>query len=231
MHSSKELTSSSFTLLLDDRQVSVPDLFPGFDEHDRLGIVVHQPGGALGASVLILATITAFYDIQRQRAENFFIYPDYFVFHAGQPLGNHSMLDIWPEHKEVVVADDPEAILRAVNDRAITRLLVPDSEPGQPAFGRATLAGGRLRTALAYAPGGRVHDADLVATGNEFTEAYVGAVLDQSDEIESEARAAIRAERAELVEGGRPVESYRRLSLEAARARLASATTVRSSAA
>ena len=65
MHSTKELTSSAFMLLLDGRQVSIPDLFPGFDEYDRLGVVVHQPGGALGASVLILATITAFYDIQR----------------------------------------------------------------------------------------------------------------------------------------------------------------------
>jgi hypothetical protein len=50
---------------------------------DRLGIVVHQPGGALGASVLALATITAFYDLQRARGNDFFIYPDYFVFHVG----------------------------------------------------------------------------------------------------------------------------------------------------
>lgn len=105
--------------------MTIPDLFPGFDARDRLGVVVHHPGGALGASVLVLATITAFYDLQRSRGDDCFVYPDYFVFHVGQQHGNHSMLDIWPDHKEVVVAGEPEAVLRAIDDRAITRLLVP----------------------------------------------------------------------------------------------------------
>lgn len=67
MHSANELKSSSFTLSLDGRQVVLSDIFPGFNEHDRLGVIARKPGGALGASVLILATITAFYDTQRQR--------------------------------------------------------------------------------------------------------------------------------------------------------------------
>ena len=171
MHSTRELTSASFTVELDGQQVTIPELFLGFDARDRLGIVVHHPGGALGASVLILATITAFYDMQRARGDDFFIYPDYFIFHVGQQHGNHSMLDIWPDHKEVVVANEPEAVLRAINDRAITRLLVPDGRPGNPSFGRATLASGWLRSALAYAPNGRAQDADVTAAGNAVTEA------------------------------------------------------------
>jgi hypothetical protein len=220
MHSASELGSSSFTLMRDGQQVVLPELFPGFDEHDRLGVVVHQPGGALGASVLILATITAFYDIQRRRADDFFVYPDYYVFHVGRPLGNHSMLDIWPNHKEVVTPNDPEQILRAINDRAITRLLVPDREPGDSSFERASLASGRLVTALAYAPTGSARDADVVAIGNAVTERYVMAVLEQSRDIEPVQKAAIRAERDRLIEHGRPVERYRQLSLDAARAQL-----------
>lgn len=222
MHSTRELTSAAFTLELAGQPVTIPEVFPGFDARDRLGIVVHQPGGALGASVLILATITAFYDLQRAGGDDFFIYPDYFVFHVGQPHGNHAMLDIWPDHKEVVVANEPEAVLRAINDRAITRLLVPDGVPGNPTFGRATLASGCLRSALAYAPDGRAQDADVSAPGNAVTESYVSAVINDSAHVDSETKATLRARREQVMEHGRPVEHYRRVSLDTARSLLAS---------
>ena len=119
VHTAEDLTSSSFVITSDQQRFSVPELFPGFDERDRLGVIVRSPCGAVGASALILATITAFYDIQRQRSKDFFIYPDYFLFHVGGPLGDHKMLDIFPSHKEVVVDDSPEDILRAINDRAV----------------------------------------------------------------------------------------------------------------
>ena len=222
MHSTRELTSAAFAVELDGQQVTIPELFPGFDARDRLGIVVHQPGGALGASVLILATITAFYDMQRARGDDFFIYPDYFIFHVGQQHGDHAMLDIWPDHKEVVVANEPEAVLRAINDRAITRLLIPDGRPGTPSFGRATLASGWLRSALAYAPNGKAQDADVTAVGNTVTEAYVSAVIDESAQLDGEQKAALRDGREQVMETGRPVERYRRVSLDSARALLAS---------
>jgi hypothetical protein len=221
MHSARELTSAAFTLELGGRPVTIPELFPGFDARDRLGIVVHQPGGALGASVLTLATITAFYDLQRARGDDFFIYPDYFVFHVGQQHGNHSMLDIWPDHKEVVVANEPDTVLRAINDRAITRLLVPDGLPGNPSFGRATLASGCLRSALAYAPAGRARDADVVAAGNTVTESYVSAVINDSAQLDTETKATLRDGREQVMQTGRPIEHYRRVSLDTARALLA----------
>lgn len=221
MHTARELISASFTVELDGQPVTIPELFPGFDGRDRLGIVVNHPGGALGASVLILATITAFYDMQRARGDDFFIYPDYFVFHVGQQHGNHSMIDIWPDHKEVVVANEPEAMLRAINDRAVTRLLVPDGQPGNPSFGRATLASGWLRSALAYAPNGRAQDADVTAAGNTVTEAYVSAVIDESTQLDNEQKSTLRDGRHQVTETGRPIEHYRRVSLDTARAMLA----------
>ena len=45
----------------------------------------------------------------------------------------HRNLDIWPSHKEVVVEPEPEALLRTINDRAITRLVVEDADaPASP---------------------------------------------------------------------------------------------------
>ena len=214
MHSSTELDRNSFVVEVDGARATFDDLFPDFTAQDRLGVVVRQPCGAVGASCLLLAAVTAFYDIQRARGADFFIYPDYFLFEVGGRLGDHSMLDVWPDHKEVVVADRPEEILRAINDRAITRLVVEDGDPAETAFERESLASARDRitSALAYSPGGRVIDADVRLTGNEVTESYVNQVLDSAPEV--------RAQRAALQEDGRPLETYRRLTLEQALALL-----------
>lgn len=223
MHSSQELTSDMFTFAVAGQPASFADIFPGFDGRDRLGIVVRSPGGAVGASALLLATITAFYDLERARAAAFYRYPDYFVFHVGAAVGPYAMLDIWPEHKEVAVpAGDPEALLRAVNDRAVTRLLVEDGPPGAPAFAPASLASVGLRDALAYAPDGRARGADVAVAGNAVTERYVAAVLDGAQPLVDEARARLRACRTAVVEGGVPVERYRRLAVGDALALFAS---------
>jgi hypothetical protein len=129
MHSSEELRSSDFAIEVGGRRGGIAELFDGFGEHDRLGVVLGEPCGAVGASALITATITAFYDIQRARADEFFIYPDYFLRHVGERLGDHRRLDVWPGHKEVVVEAEAQRILEAIDDRAITRLLVEDGVP------------------------------------------------------------------------------------------------------
>jgi hypothetical protein len=242
MHSAQELRSSSFRIAVDGREVALTDLFEGFGEGDRLGVVLHSPCGAVGASALITATVTAFYDIQRARGPDFFIYPDYFLFHVGGPLGDHSMLDIWPGHKEVVVENEAERILEAVNDRAITRLVVEEGEPSDAAFERETLASARDRivTCLAYSPSGRVRDGDVRVESNPVTESYVEAVLDpegqldelragdeptgayaeaiaaRAGEVEPDLRSRIGEGRAAVVENDTPVETYRRIGLDEA---------------
>lgn len=243
MHSSSELRTDAFAITLDDRPASIEDVLPGFGERDRLGVVVRHPCGAVGASTLLLAAVTAFYDLQRARGDEFFIYPDYFLFHVGGPLGDHSMLDVFPAHKEVVVPDEPEALLEAINDRAVTWLLVEDREPALARLRRETLASARSRIsgAFAYSPHGRVIDGDLRIAGNEVTESYVRAVLDpdgliasigdpddpyaaaiarRAAEVPAQLRARLRAERDKLHERGRPVETYRRLTLDQALASL-----------
>ncbi|GAB92995.1 hypothetical protein [Gordonia rhizosphera] len=89
------------------------------------------------------------------------------------------MFDIFRSHKEVVVADDPESILEAVNDRAITRLLVDDvaEHPADVLPDTRASAARRIQTVLAYRPSGRVADADVTVTGNDVSEHYVRAVM------------------------------------------------------
>jgi hypothetical protein len=244
VHSAQELRSSAFEIEVAGRLVRLTDLFEGFGEHDRLGVIIGRPGGGLGASALITATITAFYDIQRARGPGFFVYPDYYLFHVGKPFGDHSRLDIWPAHKEVVVTPEPSEVLRAVNDHAITRLLVEEGEPRDGRLGAEELASARARitTCLAYSPSGRVAGADVRVAANAVVEGYVDTTLDperraaeqrarhadaradeiaaRGDEIPPEQRSRIKRAREALVENGTPVETYRRIELEEALARL-----------
>jgi hypothetical protein len=247
VHSARELRSSAFAIHVDGRRARLEELFEGFGEHDRLGVVVREPCGAVGASALISATVTAFYDIQRARGPDFFVYPDYFLFHVGGPLGDHARLDVWPRRKEVVVADDPQEILEAIDDRAITRLVVENGPPGEPQLEEEAVASARARiaTCLAYSPGGRVFDADVRIESNPVTEGYVEAILDpearlsrlraergdealvaaierRAGEVRREVRGRIASGRARLVENGAVVETYRRLELDEALARLGS---------
>ena len=200
-----------FEIEVAGRRARLEELFEGFGEHDRLGLVMSRPCGAIGASGLITATITAFYDIQRRRGPDFFIYPDYFLFHIGAPLGNHSRLDIWPPRKEVVVGEEPQRILEAIADRGITRLVVEDGDPAEATLEEETLASVRSRivTCLAYSATGRVAGADVRIAGNPIVEGYVDTVLKRSQAIGER-------NRSELLEDGVPVESYRRVELEEA---------------
>ena len=218
MHSSRELRSTAFEVTVDGAPAALGDVLPDFVAADRVGIVVRRPCGVVGASALLLAAITAFYDVQRAASEDFFVYPDYFVFHVGRKLGSHNRLDIWPPHKEVVVADEPEEVLRAINDRGITRLVVEDGAPGEGAFARETLASarGRIVSALAYSANGRTRDADVSIASNEVAESYVSGVLEQSRDVPTGERDRIAVARAHLIEGDRPVETYRRVDLDEA---------------
>jgi hypothetical protein len=244
MHSSRELSSSSFEIEVGGVPTPLEELFEGFSERDRLGVVLTRPCGAVGASALITATITAFYDIQRGRGPKFFIYPDYYLFHVGRPLGDHGRFDVWPRHKEVVVPADADRLLEAINDRGVTRLVVEDDAAGEPPSDPGALASARARveTCLAYSPSGRVEDADVRIAGNQVTEGYVEAILDpearmarlraegeekradaiavRAGEVDRDSRQRVLAGRRDLAEDGVPVESYRRIGLDEALERL-----------
>ena len=198
------------------RPARVDELFEGFGEHDRLGLVVRRPCGAVGASGLITASVTAFYDIQRERGPDFFIYPDYYLFHVGGRLGDHRRLDIWPPRKEVVVEADPQRILEALVDHGITRLVVEDAPAAEARLEAETVASARARIAscLAYSASGRVEDADVRIATNSVTEGYV------EDILAAEPQPEIGGARRTLSEDGVPVETYRRIDLDEALALL-----------
>ena len=208
------LRSDEFELTIDGEPGGIETLFDGFSEHDRLGIVIAADHGAAGAAALILATVTAFYDRLRETGQAFFAYPDYFALHVGQPRGSLRKLDVFPDHKELVVPADAEQIVRALNDRGITRLLVPGRVPRAPRLEPETRASAerRIRTALVYSRHGRVLRPNVTVTGSERAESFVTAMLASGDaDLDAHAiRGALRRP------DRPPLESFRRIALPGA---------------
>ncbi|WP_150459971.1 hypothetical protein [Nesterenkonia ebinurensis] len=125
MHTAGLMRTREFGFKARGEDSEFADLLPHFDSRDRIGIVAVEPGDALSASALLLAAIGAFYEELKDTEEDFYLYPEFYVFHVGGMQGFHSKLDIWPQSKEVVVPRDPQALLAAINDRGITRLILP----------------------------------------------------------------------------------------------------------
>lgn len=202
MHTARQLDVSYFSITRGGRAATREELLPDWNPLDRLGVVVSEPFGAIGASHLIQIAITAFYDVRPSRRAGRLdgvdpkaIYPEIFLFHVGKPHGDHSGFDFWPARKEVLVEAEPRLVLDAINDRAITRLLVPDTEPRrvihehkEPAAARD-----RIASAFAYSPTGRVSPPEWEISGTDRrTELNVRLVLDPARRYAARAESKIQ---------------------------------------
>lgn len=219
MHTTDVLRSEDFKFIANGRSTCLENLFPRFHRHDRLGVIIGQTGGGIGASALILATATRFYDFYRPRLgktpDKLSIYPETFAFHIGKRHMDHMMLDIWPPHKEVIVQDEPEQILEAINDRGITRLLVEDLPLSPAKLNRETVSSAeqRIVSTLAYSPTGRVRQADVTIHSCPAAEQEVLKSIATSEELSEEQREQLRIGRKALEAEGRVTESYRTVTL------------------
>ena len=74
---------------------------------DRFGIVVTEPLGGLGGSLLLQLAIAKFYSVRPDRRASVPVYPEIYLFHVGGPHGDFSYFDFWPPRKEVRVARSP----------------------------------------------------------------------------------------------------------------------------
>jgi hypothetical protein len=158
-----------FSVRRNGADVSV-ETFLGWTDTSRLGIVVDAPFGGLGAGVVTGLAMNAFYDLRNRRSSDA-VYPDFYLFHAGQRWGDHSMFDFWPDCHEVSVVDRPDRLLEAINAHAITHLLVPVAPAGPLNFHRIEYASAtsRLSRCFAYAPGGSVDDGDVEIVSTDPT--------------------------------------------------------------
>ena len=150
MHSST-LRGSDFTVLLNGICCQHAHFFKGFSNTRRLGLLAPTGIEGVGAVSLVMAYVTAFYDTYRAEGEHFYAYPDYFSFQSCTPLASYSLFDVWPDHKNVYVPDDPSIRLNAINDRGINILILPDKNPTEHAYHPAQLESARRNIDTCYA--------------------------------------------------------------------------------
>lgn len=165
MHSST-LRGTDFALTLEGVPVSHADFFAGFARTRRLGVVCPSPLDGLGAAALVMAHVTAFYDDYRAEGGEFFAYPDFFTLQRAPGTANYSMLDIWPNHKNVSIGPAPGDCVDAMTDRAVDVLLVPEGGTRVPELQPVQQAALRrlVRDCYLYGPGGAVDAADLTVS-------------------------------------------------------------------
>jgi hypothetical protein len=170
MHT-EELYPDFFEIEIDGKQATFDELLPERNRFDRFGTVVTEPLGILGASLLYQAGTAHWYDVKPERRDTAPLYPENYAFHLGGPHGDHSGMDFWPDRKEVFVrAADPVALLTQINDKAITRLVIPDGPHGdldRLSWGQSTWveqasALDRISSVFAYSSSGEVPNADVV---------------------------------------------------------------------
>ncbi len=163
MHTAQAVQMANFTVQRDGIEAD-PATLLDFAAPDRFGIVATQPYGALGAGLLISLATAAYYDVPGRQRRTSLLYPEIYVFHVGGPWGNLSSFDFWPERKELFLASDPNAVLRAINQCGITHLAVPDLPEREFAYGyrEPEIAAERLKQCYGYSPTGRTAAADTL---------------------------------------------------------------------
>lgn len=152
--------------------IALEEVIPAWRANDRLGIVIREPFGSLGASLLLQVAALFHYEVEPSRRSERPQYPQLYAFHVGSRFGDHSSFDIFPPRREVLVSEDPAELLGAINDRAITRLLVPDTPPRDLEYIAASMSGWTdeaafresVKSAWAYGAAGTVDAADLMVS-------------------------------------------------------------------
>ena len=171
------LTGRDFAITRTGRDCGLAGLAPGVSFADRLGVVVTSPLGGVGAAGLILAWVANYYQALRERQYEPPSYPGIYLFHVDRRWGDHSMLDVWPSRKEVVVSGS-EQLVDAIEDRAISAIAVPDSTERRSTIEPNHNVRQRLRWAFAYDAAGRASNSNLsVSVGSKSAE-WIQAVLD-----------------------------------------------------
>lgn len=194
MHVAKQLKSENLHITIDQHQTDLKALFSASHIYDRFGILVTEPYGSFGASLLIQAAIVQFYDVHPPRRDTEPMYPELYVFHVGGRFGDHSSFDFWPPRKEIFVeARRPADLLSAIVDRGITRLAVPEVTPGDPAvlkdsantFADIAAAKNLLSSCFVYSPEGLVEDADVfLSSDHPSFEANIARTLEREPILE-----------------------------------------------
>ena len=166
MHTAALLAFDMFEVEIAGIKTSADELLD-WGSHDRLGVVVTEPFGGLGASLMIQLATVCFFDVPGAGRRHQPLYPEIYLFHVGGSFGNFGAFDFWPPRKEIFVEGDAIQVLAQINNTGITHLLVPDG-PAQATrhhWKEPDAAADRLKACFAYDAAGQAENADILLRG------------------------------------------------------------------
>ena len=88
MHVADQILVEAFEVQIGGERVGPEAVFPDWSRLDRFGIVVSEPLGGLGASLLLQLAIAKFYSVRPDRRAGMAVYPEIYLFHVGGPHGD-----------------------------------------------------------------------------------------------------------------------------------------------
>ncbi len=223
MHSST-LRGSDFEIVDSGTTVSHADFFAQFNHRARVGVVAPNRFEGIGAITLLLAHTTAFYDYYRTKEKEFSVWPDYFTFQNQIPVADYRWCDIWPPHRNVAVPESYDDRLKAITDRGINILLVPDTPPTERDYESPQLGSARRNVdcCYLYSKYGDLPDSDLtircakeplVTWGNRVFETETVKKGDEASRFKNEWKAEVNLQ-------PMLIQSFKRIELDEALARL-----------
>lgn len=214
MHSSEALASSDFQDWRADASCTKAEVMPDIAVLDRLGVVIRDPFDGIGAATFVLSCVTAFYDEYRAESDDFYAYPDYFTFQSDGRSIDYRWFDIWTEHKNVETARTSESVLRVINDRGVTILLVPDGPTGAPDLDSVTRESfeRRIDGCYLYAPDGQLDEPSFsIRQPRDPTWEWIQRIVDTTDDDYASLR---REHECHAVENDAITQDFRRIDSE-----------------
>jgi hypothetical protein len=172
-----------FEILLEE-QSATPDDLLAWGVHDRLGVVVTEPYGLVGCSLMVQLATAAFYDARPARRDEP-QYAEIYAFHVGRPCGDLSHYDLRPRRKEVFLGPEDD-LLSEINARAVTHLLLPEASPRSSThtYKEPEAVIDRIKSCVVYAPSGIAQDPDVtIQTRDENALADTFATLDPRETV------------------------------------------------
>lgn len=218
MHTLHDLSAADFRYRTNGRTVDRAAVMPAIDVADRVGIVMGAGDEGLGAANFLLSCVIDFYDTLRERTDEFFQYPDFYTFQATADPADYRMFDVYPDHKNVEVEAEAEAILRAVNDRGISILLVADRPQEHPDIEDVTRRSAErtLEQAFLYNSAGRLAGGGFeISLPRHPVADWCETTVESMTDAPAEPAAALQQSQQDRIS-----QDYRQLTLEEALERL-----------
>lgn len=208
MHTLEELEPADFRYRSDGQPVPRAEVLPSITPGDRLGIVMARGTDGLGAGTFLLSCVIDFYESLREQHEEFFEYPDFYTVQATAESADYRMFDVYPDHKNVATEPTAEAVLRAVNDRAIDVLLVPHRTPRSPEIQDVTRRSAErgIDACFLYSPNGELDGHSFVIeTPSAPVEAWFETTAESTGDPNDENWRSTRSDAQRIVQEFRPV--------------------------